>query len=125
MWTLILIESLIWKATITKIFGQTNAGVVGVVGGFEKVHCLSQSFWFDLAPPEKKKAVDIQRLSFILNWRRDRDSNPRRATNPCRFSRPVHLTTLPSFRIAANILKLILLVNMNAFKARLNEHILS
>lgn len=71
MWTLILIESLIWKATITKIFGQTNAGVVGVVGGFEKVHCLSQSFWFDLAPPEKKKAVDIQRLSFILNWRRD------------------------------------------------------
>ena len=31
-------------------------------------------------------------------WRRDRDSNPRRATNPCRFSRPVHLTTLPSLR---------------------------
>lgn len=73
---------------------------------------------------QKEKALINQGFIQYV-WRKDRDSNPRRATNPCRFSRPVHLTTLPSFRIAANILKLILLVNMNAFKARLNEHILS
>ena len=28
-------------------------------------------------------------------WRRGWDSNPRRATNPCWFSRPVHSTALP------------------------------
>ena len=31
-------------------------------------------------------------------WRRGWDSNPRRATNPCWFSRPVHSTALPPLR---------------------------
>ncbi len=39
---------------------------------------------------------------FRLIWRRDRDLNPRRATNPCRFSRPVLSTTQPSLRSGAN-----------------------
>ncbi len=33
-----------------------------------------------------------------LQWRRGWDSNPRRATNPCWFSRPVHSTALPPLR---------------------------
>ena len=32
-------------------------------------------------------------------WWRDRDLNPRGAINPCRFSRPVHSTTLPSLHV--------------------------
>ena len=35
-------------------------------------------------------------------WRRDRDLNPRYATNVCRFSRPVLSTTQPSLRSAMN-----------------------
>jgi hypothetical protein len=34
----------------------------------------------------------------LLFWRRGWDSNPRRAINPCRFSRPVHSTALPPLR---------------------------
>ena len=36
-------------------------------------------------------------------WRRGWDSNPRRATNPCWFSRPVHSTALPPLLICARI----------------------
>ena len=38
------------------------------------------------------------KAQFFEKWRRDRDSNPGRAINPCRFSRPVHSTALPSLR---------------------------
>ncbi len=34
----------------------------------------------------------------IFLWRRGWDSNPRRAINPCWFSRPVHSTALPPLR---------------------------
>ncbi len=38
-------------------------------------------------------------LSWLFNiWRSRRDSNSRRAMNPCRFSRPVHSTALPRLR---------------------------
>ncbi len=35
------------------------------------------------------------RGDLLLFWRRGWDSNPRRAINPCWFSRPVHSTALP------------------------------
>lgn len=41
---------------------------------------------------------------FMSVWRRDRDSNPGKAINLCRFSRPVHSTALPSLRLTAHIL---------------------
>ena len=49
-----------------------------------------------------KKPLTEQRLFGM--WRRDRDLNPRRAINPCRFSRPVLSTTQPSLRNAAYII---------------------
>ena len=39
---------------------------------------------------------------YYSRWRRGWDSNPRRATNPCWFSRPVHSTALPPLH---NVLK--------------------
>ena len=36
--------------------------------------------------------------TFVPGWRRGWDSNPRRAVNPCWFSRPVHSTALPPLR---------------------------
>ena len=38
-------------------------------------------------------------------WRRGWDSNPRRAINPCWFSRPVHSTTLPPLQNRVVILR--------------------
>ena len=43
-------------------------------------------------PLQNKKGTCI--VPFLF-WRRGWDSNPRRAINPCRFSRPVHSTALP------------------------------
>ena len=37
----------------------------------------------------------------LFIWRRGWDSNPRRAINPCWFSRPVHSTALPPLLICA------------------------
>ncbi len=45
--------------------------------------------------PKSKKPPEG---GFSLLWRRGWDLNPRRATNPCWFSRPVHSTTLPPLR---------------------------
>ena len=41
-------------------------------------------------------------------WRRGWDSNPRRATNPCWFSRPVHSTTLPPLQAVLAVRRRIL-----------------
>ena len=40
-------------------------------------------------------------LALKRKWRRGWDSNPRRAINPCWFSRPVHSTALPPLLIFA------------------------
>ena len=45
--------------------------------------------------PHPPKTKPLTGLHF---WRRGWDSNPRRATNPCWFSRPVHSTALPPLR---------------------------
>ena len=49
---------------------------------------LTQPFWQIKNPPE----------GGLFIWRRGWDSNPRRAINPCWFSRPVHSTALPPLR---------------------------
>ena len=42
---------------------------------------------------------------FCFVWRRGWDLNPRRATNPCWFSRPVHSTALPPLRCLRYVLQ--------------------
>ena len=49
-------------------------------------------------PHSAKKTKRPHKGAFLFFWRRGWDSNPRRATNPCWFSRPVHSTTLPPLR---------------------------
>ena len=55
--------------------------------------------WSNPIPPgQNKNGPDG---SVCCYWRRGWDSNPRRATNPCWFSRPVHSTALPPLQIVA------------------------
>jgi hypothetical protein len=51
------------------------------------------AIWFLL----NKKGPSVEEPSNI--WRRGWDLNPRRAINPCWFSRPVHSTALPPLRV--------------------------
>ena len=42
-----------------------------------------------------KNPTDWLSIGLFTLWRRGWDLNPRRAINPCRFSRPVHSAALP------------------------------
>ena len=53
----------------------------------------------DTLCPQTKKSPK----GAFLDWRRGWDSNPRRATNPCWFSRPVHSTALPPLQTVLSI----------------------
>ena len=69
-------------------------------GDFVEPRCLR----IPTAPYEKRllqipNRVRIRKSRF--KWRRGWDSNPRKATNLCRFSRPVHSTALPPLQIVS------------------------
>ena len=75
---------------------KSPASAIPGFGYFRLTLPICRTGGFEPTPSPQKQRAQKGPIDF---WRRGWDSNPRRATNPCWFSRPVHSTALPPLLI--------------------------